>query len=145
MGDARSAWTAPRVGLYRAVCTNGLVVSAGTFPVFDVAHRGDVVADVVQGALEISERFQTLAASVERMERTRLDQLQRLDFAAEALVLRFRGSTTSGVQARPIAFSPMPQRGTGNGRRSLLNLVCDCPETVRARCLARADINITTS
>ena len=79
--DGTSAYQL-RVGLYRAVCTNGLVVSQGTFPVFRVAHRGDVVADVVQAALQISERFEVLAAAVERMERTRLDQLERLDFAA---------------------------------------------------------------
>jgi hypothetical protein len=52
-------------------------------------HRGDVVADVVAGALQISERFEVLAATVERMERTRLDRLQQLDFATEALTLRF--------------------------------------------------------
>ena len=39
-----------RVGLYRVVCTNGLIVSAEAFPVFRVAHRGDVVADVVAAA-----------------------------------------------------------------------------------------------
>jgi hypothetical protein len=95
--DGTSAYQL-RVGLYRAICTNGLVVSQGAFPVFRVAHRGDVVADVVRAALETSERFGTLATSVERMERTQLDQLARLDFAADALALRFRGSATSGVE-----------------------------------------------
>jgi hypothetical protein len=52
-------------------------------------HRGDVVADVVAGALQVSERFEILAAAVDRMERTPLDRLQQLDFAAEALALRF--------------------------------------------------------
>jgi len=52
-------------------------------------HRGDVVEHVVAGALEISERFELLAASVERMERTVLDVGQRLEFAGKALALRF--------------------------------------------------------
>lgn len=95
--DGTSAYQL-RVGLYRAVCTNGLVVSEGTFPVFSVAHRGDLVADVVRGALEISERFEVLAASVERMEGTRLDQLGRLDFAAQAAALRFHGAPESGLE-----------------------------------------------
>ena len=86
--DGTSAYQL-RVGLFRVVCTNGLVVSAGVFPVWRVMHRGDVVADVVAAALQISERFETLAAAVERMERTRLDRLQQLDFATEALALRF--------------------------------------------------------
>jgi hypothetical protein len=86
--DGTSAYQL-RVGLFRVVCTNGLVVSVGVFPVWRVMHRGDVVEDVVQAALRISERFDTLAASVERMERTPLDRLQQLDFAAQALALRF--------------------------------------------------------
>jgi hypothetical protein len=95
--DGTSAYQL-RVGLYRAVCTNGLVVSQGTFPVFRVAHRGDIVADVVRAALEISERFEALASSVERMERTRLDQLARLDFAAQAVALRFHGASETGLE-----------------------------------------------
>jgi len=86
--DGTSAYQL-RVGLFRVVCTNGLVVSAGVFPVWRVMHRGDVVADVVAAALRISERFETLAAAVHRMEHTPLDRLQQLDFAAEALALRF--------------------------------------------------------
>ena len=86
--DGTSAYQL-RVGLFRVVCTNGLVVSAGVFPVWRVMHRGDVVEDVVQAALQISERFELLAASVERMERTQLDRLQQLDLAAEALAMRF--------------------------------------------------------
>jgi len=95
--DGTSAYQL-RVGLYRVVCTNGLVVAQGTFPVFRVAHRGDVVADVVRAALEISERFGELATAVERMERTRLDESHRLDFAAEASGLRFPGRTLSRVE-----------------------------------------------
>ena len=59
--DGTSAYQL-RVGLFRVVCTNGLVVSSGVFPVWRVAHRGDVVDDVVGAALEISERFEVLAA-----------------------------------------------------------------------------------
>ena len=87
-----------RVGLYRTVCTNGLVVSQGTFPTFRAAHRGDIVGDVVRAALEISERFEVLAASVERMEKTPLDQLARLDFATQALALRFPGRSDCGLE-----------------------------------------------
>jgi Domain of unknown function (DUF932) len=95
--DGTSAYQL-RVGLYRTVCTNGLVVSEGAFPVLSVAHRGDIVADVVRAALQISERFEALAASVERMERTRLDQLERVDFAGQAAGLRFHGVSETGLE-----------------------------------------------
>jgi len=95
--DGTSAYQL-RVGLYRVICTNGLVVSAGVFPTWRVRHRGDVVADVVRAALEISERFELLAAAVERMERTQLDRLQQLDFAAEAVALRFPKDSPGSVE-----------------------------------------------
>lgn len=95
--DGTSAYQL-RVGLYRVVCTNGLVVSAGMFPTWRVAHRGDVVADVVEAALEISERFDLLATAVDRMERTQLDRLQQLDFAAEAVALRFPKDLTGSIE-----------------------------------------------
>jgi hypothetical protein len=95
--DGTSAYQL-RVGLFRVVCTNGLVVSTGVFPVWRVMHRGDVVEDVVQAALQISERFELLATSVERMERTQLDRLQQLDFAAEALAMRFPKDLPGAVE-----------------------------------------------
>ena len=86
--DGTSAYQL-RVGLFRVACTNGLVVSMGVFPVWRVMHRGDVVQDVVCAALRISERFETLATSVERMERTILSEGDRLELAHQALSLRF--------------------------------------------------------
>jgi hypothetical protein len=92
------------VGLFRFVCTNGLVVSTGAFLVWRVMHRGDVIEDVVQAALQISERFELLATYVERMERTQLDRLQQLDFAAEAFAMRFPKDLPGAVE--PSRFRP---------------------------------------
>lgn len=119
--DGTSAYQL-RVGLYRTVCTNGLVVSQGTFPTFRVAHRGDVVGDVVRAALEISGRFEVLAASVERMERTPLDQLQRLDFAAQALALRFPGRTEYGLEPARLLV-PRRSEDVGNDLWRTLNVL----------------------
>lgn len=96
--DGTSAYQI-RVGLFRVVCTNGLVVSSGVFPVWRVMHRGDVVDDVVGAALEISQRFEMLASSVERMEQTRLDRLAQLDLAAEAWALRFPKDLHEAVES----------------------------------------------
>jgi hypothetical protein len=95
--DGTSAYQL-RVGLFRVVCTNGLVVSMGVFPTWRVAHRGDVVSDVVCAALRISERFEQLACAVERMERTKLDASQRLELAAQALALRFPNDAPGAMQ-----------------------------------------------
>src|SRR5262249_23101055 len=86
--DGTSAYQL-RMALYRAVCTNGLIVSRGAFPTICVAHRGNVVDEVVTGALEISERFDRLAAQVERMESRHMEQAEQVHFAERALALKY--------------------------------------------------------
>jgi hypothetical protein len=110
--DASGAYLL-RAGLFRVVCLNGLVASAGDFPVWRVAHRGDVVGDVVQGAFEISERFALLASSVERMERTPLEEGQRQEFAAEAIALRFPDGSDGGVRPAQV-LEPRRPEDVGN-------------------------------
>jgi len=95
--DGSSAYQL-RLGLFRAVCTNGLIVSVGAFPAYCVAHRGDIVDEVVTAALEASERFEALASRVERMEQRRLFKDEQMQFAARALALRFPEPATAGMQ-----------------------------------------------
>jgi hypothetical protein len=95
--DGTSAYQL-RLGLFRAVCTNGLIVSVGAFPAYCVAHRGNVVDEVVTAALEASERFEALAGRVERMEQRRLDRSEQIGFAGKALALRFPEPDKVGMQ-----------------------------------------------
>lgn len=87
-----------RVGIFRVVCTNGLIVSRGAFPGVYVPHRGNVVDEVIAGALQIAARFECLALQVERMERRLLRLDEQLAFAARALVVRFPDVAESGMQ-----------------------------------------------
>lgn len=119
--DGTSAYQL-RVGLFRVACTNGLVVSMGVFPVWRVAHRGDVVQDVVCAALRISERFEQLASAVDRMERTTLDAGQRLDLAAEALVLRFPKDRPGAMEPSDLLV-PRRAQDVGNDLWRTFNVV----------------------
>jgi hypothetical protein len=87
-----------RMGLFRVVCTNGLIVSRGAFPAQCVSHRGNVVDEVIVGALKISEQFDGLAAQVERMEHRRLVKDEQIQFAQAALALRYPDPAQSGMQ-----------------------------------------------
>lgn len=95
--DGTSAYQL-RMGLFRVVCTNGLVVSRGAFPAYCVSHRGNVVDELIAGALQLSERFDRLAAQVERMEQRRLDKDEQIRFAERALALRFPDLGQCGMQ-----------------------------------------------
>lgn len=95
--DGTSAYQL-RLGLFRVVCTNGLIVSQGAFPTYYVPHRGDVVDEVIAGALEASERFGSLADQVERMEARRLGKDEQIHFAEQALALRYPDPADRGLQ-----------------------------------------------
>lgn len=94
--DGTSAYQL-RMGIYRAVCTNGLIVSRGAFPAVCVAHRGNVVDAVIAGALQMAERFESLAAQVEQMEQRFMAEEEQLTFAARALALRYPDQTQQGM------------------------------------------------
>ena len=95
--DGSSAYQL-RMGLFRVVCTNGLIVSRGAFPAYCVSHRGNIVDDVVAGAVKLADRFEGLAEQVERMEQRQLFKDEQLAFAEAALRLRFSEPTQSAMQ-----------------------------------------------
>ena len=95
--DGTSAYQL-RMGLFRVVCTNGLIVSRGAFPAYCVSHRGNIVDDVIAGALEVAERFASLAKQVEHMEQRHLFKDEQLAFAEQALRLRYPEPAESGMQ-----------------------------------------------
>ncbi len=97
------------MSIYRAVCTNGLIVSKGAFPSVYVPHRGNVVEAVVTGALEMAERFDSLAACVERMEARKLNRIEQIEFAERALRLRFPDTEASGVHPSQLLTVRRPE------------------------------------
>ncbi len=86
--DGSSAYEL-RAGLFRPLCTNGLLVALGEFAAIRVSHRGPVVERVVSGALEICGRLTNLRPVVERMVEKRLTSGMQVHFAAEAMALRY--------------------------------------------------------
>ena len=111
-----------RVGLYRAICTNGQVVSVGTLPEWRIPHRGNVLDEVVRGALNLSERFSALAPAVEQMERKILNQYERLSFAASALKLRYPDDEPGQMSALEL-LEPRRAADAGHDLWHTLNVI----------------------
>lgn len=106
--DGSSAYQL-RMMLYRAICTNGLIVSRGAFPIICVAHRGNVVDEVIVGALQMSERFDRLAAQVERMEARQMLRDEQLQFAERSLALKYPDVAQSGIMPSQLLTIRRPQ------------------------------------
>jgi hypothetical protein len=119
--DGTSAYQL-RVGIFRVVCTNGLIVSRGAFPTLSVPHRGNIVDDIVAHALGIAERFDVLAAQVERMEQRQLFKDEQVRFAERALALRYPDPSQAGMPASQL-LQCRRQEDTGDDLYSTLNKV----------------------
>ncbi|MBS1994782.1 MAG: DUF945 domain-containing protein [Cyanobacteria bacterium SZAS LIN-2] len=103
--DGTSAYQV-RAGLYRPVCTNGLIAKLGDFGVIHVPHRGNVVANVVEAATRILSQFEPVAVAVKGMALTHLSDRAQLKFAEEAVAIRWRGETP--VQPRRLLEARRP-------------------------------------
>jgi Domain of unknown function (DUF932) len=119
--DGTSAYQL-RMGLFRVVCTNGLIVSKGAFPAYCVSHRGNVVDEVIEAALKVSEQFETLAVQVERMEQRRVMKDEQLRFAERALALRYPDPMLAGMQPSQLLNCRRPE-DTGDDLWTVMNRV----------------------
>ena len=109
--DGTSAYQL-RLGIHRVHCRNGLIVSEGMFPIFRVTHRGDILDELIRAALEMAERFSSLAAEVQRMQRQFLTVEQREQFAAQAIALRYPKGIPTGLRSSQLLI---PRRAEDAG------------------------------
>lgn len=114
-------------GLYRPLCTNGLLCRMGDFAVIRVPHRSTVVADVVAGAIQITAQFGRIGQQVTAMAERMLSEREQLDFAATAFAIRYAKSET------PPAFAPaklLEARRAADAEPSLWAVFNRCQEAV---------------
>lgn len=87
-------------GLYRPLCTNGLLCRMGDFAVIRVPHRASVIADIVAGAMQITTQFERIGTQVTAMAARILSEDEQVAFAHEAYAIRW-----ARVDTRP-SFLP---------------------------------------
>jgi hypothetical protein len=75
-------------GLFRLVCTNGMVVSEGNVSQINVRHSGSADG-IIEASYKIVEDFPKVLESVERFSQLRLSAPQQTAFANAALALRY--------------------------------------------------------
>lgn len=75
-------------GLFRLVCTNGLMVGDGIVNHVSVRHTGDPGA-VIDATYEVIEEFPKVQASIESFSRLRLEAPEQRAFGAAALALKY--------------------------------------------------------
>lgn len=94
-------------GLFRFVCTNGLVCG-DTFGQIRVPHKGDVTGQVIEGAFEVLDIFEKVDAQRDAMKSICLNSDEQNLFARAALEYRYDGFEKAPIGASQII---MPRRG----------------------------------
>lgn len=79
-------------GIWRFICSNGMMVSDSTLPSVHVQHKGDIVGQVIEGSLAIADQSGRTLEQVNNWQRLQLTAGEQHAFASAAHVLRFGDS-----------------------------------------------------
>lgn len=76
-------------GLFRPVCTNGMVVSEGVISDVKIRHNGNVLDEVAEGVETLSRQLPMLTQSVESMQAITLSRPEQEIFDGAALTVKY--------------------------------------------------------
>ena len=76
-------------GIYRFVCSNGLVIADSVFETYKIKHLGDRENDVAQAVANITAIKPKLMDTIKKLESIELSQLEKESFARSSIPLRF--------------------------------------------------------
>lgn len=82
-------------GLFRLICSNGLIVSEGPQTSLRIPHSGQARDLVIDGAIEILDSLPATAEQVHSFESLDLTDGERLAFATAAIAFRYPDATAA--------------------------------------------------
>ena len=100
-------------GVFRLVCANGMMVCDSVIENVKVKHQGDIVANVIDGCIELMEQLPEVTRSIRDMERLTLSDGEARAFANAALVARY-GSPEEAPLPSDRLLTPRRQADVGN-------------------------------
>ena len=118
--DGRNAFTL-HAGLFRLVCSNGLVIADTTFEQVKIKHQWynfDEIRKIMDGMLEVVPKVIT---QVQSLNSITLNNEQQINFAEKALLTRYpKGNEVLNVED---LLSPVRQSDRGNDLWKIFNVV----------------------
>jgi hypothetical protein len=92
-------------GIFRVICTNGLVICERNMGELSIPHKGNVVHQVIEGSFQIIEDSRKALGTIDRWSNLRLSAGEQNAFAEAAHSLRFADS--DGKIDTPITASQL--------------------------------------
>lgn len=102
-------------GIFRLVCSNGLVVSESMFASISIKHTGNIVEQVVAGSQTVIDSIPQTLEVIRQWKELELTEGEQTAFAESAHVLRFgdsEGNVNTPIQPKQLLA---PRRDDDNG------------------------------
>lgn len=112
-----------KIGLFRLVCSNGLVVEDKDLGSFDVRHTGYSFEQLQETMNGIIERLPSMVGTINAYNSVQLTLEQQLDFAAKALQLRTASGQVPTQEELTEFLTPRRPEDEGNSLWIVLNRV----------------------
>ena len=96
-------------GIYRRICSNGLVVSDQVFTALRFRHSGLLTGEVVQASLRLVEAMPHLGARIQRFRERLLEPRESLALAEQALLLRYPTVARSPIAPETLLQARRPE------------------------------------
>lgn len=95
-------------GIFRFVCSNGLIIADSTFEHISIKHYGFNPDSVIEGSFRVLESIPQLMENVEAMKARRLSSVECRALAVGALALRWEDPSSAPVSPEKLLT---PRRG----------------------------------
>ena len=96
-------------GIFRRICSNGLVLSEGSFTAIRFRHAGLEPDEVVQASLRLIEFMPRVGELVSRFKTRLLDAAESQRFAEQALLLRYPSLPEAPIDADTLLKARRPE------------------------------------
>jgi Domain of unknown function (DUF932) len=91
-----------QAGLWRVVCSNGMVVSDGLIQAVNIRHSRRTIEEVVQTAQAFRENAALISDHVTKFKQTALSDAAAIEFARQAIALRISDDSSHVVEIRDV-------------------------------------------
>ena len=96
-------------GIFRRICSNGLVVSQSSFEALRFRHTGLLGGEIEQASLRLVEAMPRLGEQIHRFQSRQLELPEALDFARHALLLRYDSLAAAPVEPDTVLQAHRPE------------------------------------
>jgi len=110
-----------RAGLFRLVCTNGLVISTKDFGAMSIRHKGYSFEELKKTVFELVEKLPVTIETLNKFREVTLTEEQKVEFALSAIGIRF-GENGAEVQVEEL-LKPIRKEDEGNELWQVFNVI----------------------